>query len=501
MRRLVSLAIAILPLGWLRAAAQPPRRDLQLELRADPARETLRVDLEMEIDLGAWPDARKSGEYWFLFTRPDTIFQLIDKSTGKPIDYRFAPVSGTPATTGLQRIKLDLPSSRDRVVIAANYLYSKNTFTGFFLNPSTDDNLHFGQVRADAIFASHLRYYPSAIGATAGNYPLGAPKRSSAQVRLEVPVGWKGVTTGRLVGEKSSGGRTTFTYDIASSSGRLPYPFAIYPYQVLTERNVSIYFGERDRTYAVEKLRLINDRILPFLTRLMGPPPFEQLKVIEVFPFEGNTGLAARDVVMLSQPVWFAAPIGEDLTSTPAVVLVDEIAHQWNFYKVRLPNFLAEGVSEYTDALFVEEVKGREALDARIEGHRKAYARSVEILTRLRELQAQGVDLAMAAKRLEMTEAEVTAYWPYAEAGEVAISDAKIFPKLYFLKGAAALHALRHLLGDPIFFRGFRSVFAGSDADGGDVSLDQFRASFESASGRSLEEFFRVWYVRPGLPH
>jgi len=218
-----------------------------------------------------------------------------------------------------------------------------------------------------------------------------------------------------------------------------------------------------------------------------------------VKPFEGNTGLAARDVVMLSERIWFAAPIGADFTSTPAVVLVDEIAHQWNFYRVELPNFLAEGVSEYTDALFAEHIGGLQALESRIAEHRTEYLRSVEIMSRLRPLKVAGVPRAEIVKRLELTAAVVAAYWPYADAGEVPISDPRVFPKLYFLKGAAALHSLRRLLGDSTFFDGFRSVFAAT-AGSGEVTLDRFRASFEAASGRSLEDFFRAWYLEIGLP-
>jgi len=96
-----------------------------------------------------------------------------------------------------------------------------------------------------------------------------------------------------------------------------------------------------------------------------------------------------------------------------------------------------------------------------------------------------------------MTVEAVTPYWPYASAGEVAISDPRIFPTLYFIKGALALDALRTQLGDAQFFAGFRKVFATGTTE--PVTLDYFRQCFESIHGASLADFFQLWYNTPGL--
>jgi aminopeptidase N len=82
--------------------------------------------------------------------------------------------------------------------------------------------------------------------------------------------------------------------------------------------------------------------------------------------------------------------------------------------------------------------------------------------------------------------------------GELAISDPRVFPALYFLKGALALHALRTQIGDEQFFAGFKKLFAvGSNAP---VTLDYCRQCFESVHGASLADFFQRWYNEPGLP-
>jgi len=95
--------------------------DLRIEIVADPARETLQLSVEFQIDLSASPEARQSGEAWFLFTEPASISELTDKATGERLEYPFSPLVGSPSSIGIKRFKLRLPGDRDRVVVAARY--------------------------------------------------------------------------------------------------------------------------------------------------------------------------------------------------------------------------------------------------------------------------------------------------------------------------------------------------------------------------------------------
>jgi aminopeptidase N len=88
--------------------------------------------------------------------------------------------------------------------------------------------------------------------------------------------------------------------------------------------------------------------------------------------------------------------------------------------------------------------------------------------------------------------------WPYASAGEVAISDPRVFPTLYFIKGSLALHALRLQIGDEQFFAGFKRLFRVGTTE--PVTLDYCREYFEAAHGGSLLDFFQRLYNEPGLP-
>jgi hypothetical protein len=95
--------------------------------------------------------------------------------------------------------------------------------------------------------------------------------------------------------------------------------------------------------------------------------------------------------------------------------------------------------------------------------------------------------------------ASVRLYWPYASSGEVAISDPRVFPTLYFLKGALALHALRTQLGDEQFFAEFKKLFAVGTSE--PVTLDYCRQCFESVHAVSLADFLQRWYNEPGPPN
>jgi hypothetical protein len=292
-------------------------------------------------------------------------------------------------------------------------------------------------------------------------------------------------------------------YEIPYASGLLPYPLAAFPYVVQeavyqNRVRVGIYSSVADANYAREKLEFLTTKVLPFLEDLMGNYSLPNLRIVETFLKEGNIGLAARGLVMLSQKMWFAASIGASYTSPPAIVLIDECGQQWNAYYVQFPNYLAEGLSQYTDELFFERFVNSNRMALAMPYYRKAYTDIVDLLNQLKPLQNAGQTVEQAAQTLGQSVAEITPYWPYAAAGEVAISDPRVFPTLYFVKGALALDALRTRMGDALFFQGFKQLFAVGTSE--PVTLDYVRQYFESVYGASLADFFQRWYNEPGLP-
>lgn len=475
--------------GALMAAAEPARAvqidETQIDLVIDPNSESMTAQVRLHV-------TDNSGDQRLIctFLKPTRMDYCREAGSGRNVPYTFELLG--PLQYGVYQCTMSLGRLGRECVLELGYSYSGKDFYGYCLNPTTLDNLVLGQITRQSVYSSHLAYYPYTDGLT-----------GRARIAITVPRGWMGVSAGVCQGQESVGDQCRFVYDIPYASGLLFYPLAVYPYvvqeTVYQDRVlVGIYSSVADANYAQEKLQYLTTKVLPFLEDLMGDYPLPNLRVVEVFPQEGNTGLAARGLVMLSEKLWFAAPVGQAYDSLPAVVLVDECAHQWNIYHVQFPNYLGEGISEYTDNLFFERFVDSNWMAVALPVYRKAYTDIADLVNQLKPLQDAGQTVEQAAQTLGRTVADITPYWPYASWGEVAISDPRVFPTLYFLKGALALQALRTQMGDERFFQGFRKLFAVSTS--APVTLDYCRQCFESVYGASLADFFQRWYNEPGLP-
>ncbi len=223
------------------------------------------------------------------------------------------------------------------------------------------------------------------------------------------------------------------------------------------------------------------------------------LRIVEVFPKEGNTGLAARGLVMLSEKMWFSAPIGDKYDSIPAVVLVDECAHQWNAYHVQFPNYLAEGISEYTDNLFMERFVDSNWMATTIAAYRKAYTNIVDLIARLKPFKDRGQTVEQAAQALGLPLDNGRRHSGRTPRGASCPSPTRACSRPSTSSRAPwRIHALRTQIGDEQFFQGFKKLFAVGTSE--PVTLDYYRQCFESVHGASLANFFQRWYNEPGLP-
>jgi hypothetical protein len=470
-------------------ATSGPARAVQIEkteidLTVDPNGESMTAQVRLHV-------AENVGNQQLVctFLKPTRMDYCREAASGRNVSYKF-DLTGS-LQNGIYQCTMNLAQLGRECTLELGYSYSGKDFYGYALNPTTLDNFSLGQITSQAVHSSHLYYYPYLDGST-----------GQARIALTVPRGWMGVSAGVLQEQEYVGNQTRFVYDIPYPSGLLPYPFAAFPYvvqeAVYRERvRVSIYSSTADLGYAREKLEFITTKVLPFLEDIMGNYSLPNLRIVETFLKEGNIGLAARGLIMLSQKMWFAAPIGTSYTSVPAIVLIDECGQQWNAYYVQFPNYLAEGLSQYTDDLFFERFVDSKRMAKAMPAYRKAYTKIVDMLNRLKPLKDAGQTVEQAAQTLGLSVEAVTPYWPYASLGELAISDPRVFPTLYFLKGALALDALRTQIGDEQFFAGFKKLFAvGTSAP---VTLDYFRRCFESVHGASLADFFQRWYCEPGL--
>ena len=371
---LVGMAGALL-MGVPARAVQIEKTEIDLVIDPNSESMTAQVRLHVTENVGGQ-------QLVCYFLKPTRMDYCREAGSGRNVPYQFQQLS--EPEYGVYKFTMSLGRVGRECILELGYAYSGKDFYGYSLNPSTLDNLVLGQITRQSVYSSHLAYYPYTDGLT-----------GRARIALTVPQGWMGVSTGVLEGWESLGERSRFVYDIPYPSGLLFYPMAAYPY-VLQETVyqdrvlVGIYSSSGDVRLAHEKLEFLTTKVLPFLEGLMGNYALANLRIVEVFPNEGNTGLAARGLVMLSEKMWFSAPIGTSYDSIPAVVLVDECAHQWNAYHVQFPNYLAEGISEYTDNLFAERFVDRNRMATMVTSYREAYTNIVNLIGRLKPFKDRG---------------------------------------------------------------------------------------------------------------
>ncbi|MFN0133655.1 MAG: M1 family aminopeptidase [Phycisphaerales bacterium] len=157
-------------------------------------------------------------------------------------------------------------------------------------------------------------------------------------------------------------------------------------------------------------------------------------------------------------------------------LIAHELAHQWFGDLITCKSWehiwLNEGFATYLTNLWFEERDGR---DAYLAG----------ILSGFEGLITN--DKPDAPYQTPMVSPIYTDPW------EVFRRPANPYPK-----GSSILHMLRRKLGDRIFFAGIAAYV--NQHKQGLAETNDLRRALETASGENLEQFFRQWCFRPGVP-
>ncbi|MFC2166055.1 hypothetical protein ACFLT2_13800, partial [Acidobacteriota bacterium] len=139
-----------------------------------------------------------------------------------------------------------------------------------------------------------------------------------------------------------------------------------------------------------------------------------------------------------------------------------------------------------------------EYLSNKIDEYKGHYKRITSFLNAVKELKEQGTEDDKIAENFKMTVEGLKPYLEFSKHGELPITDPKIFPSLYFVKGAIAIHALRVKIGDEAFFKGFKILFEKPTNE--ELTLDFMKNIFQSVTPVPLDDFFDLWYFQTGLP-
>ncbi|HTF57538.1 MAG TPA: M1 family aminopeptidase, partial [Planctomycetota bacterium] len=153
-------------------------------------------------------------------------------------------------------------------------------------------------------------------------------------------------------------------------------------------------------------------------------------------------------------------------------LIAHELAHQWFGDLVTCRTWghawLNEGFATYMEALWQENVGGREALVADLEG---------------------GAGWYFTECKDEYMRPTACDYYTFPD----DVFDAHIYPK-----GAWILHMLRTELGDDLWWKGINHYLTKHRA--GNVTTDDFRVAMEETSKRDLKPFFDQWLFKAGHP-
>jgi hypothetical protein len=324
-------------------------------------------------------------------------------------------------------------------------------------------------VRDRSTWSSHVRWYPI------DNINDGA-----VDITFVVPEEYTAVTGGRLIGVESRAGRREFHYMSDIRKPRLlPFGFAVARYVSSKGQSsgglpIEIYGYPGEEKLIEQRLKLAIE-CAELFEKMMGKLPFEAVRAAHVTPVAKEMLVSLPGLILISD-AYYDDFAGVDISnlnpstraSMNVIGLADEMSHQWNAYKIPLPNELAEGVSTFTNALVVEQRYGPVAYRNYIRYCANAYLNGV----------ITAMDVAPADPGIYKTPA---------------------YRVVAFCKNAVVLDMLRTEVGDEAFFAAWRSVF-----DNYDTSRDGFdivRDVFSRTTGADKQWFFDQWFFQSGAPN
>jgi aminopeptidase N len=306
--------------------------------------------------------------------------------------------------------------------------------------------------------------------------------KSSSEVILTVPKGFRVISNGRLLSSKEHGTTSTYHWreDVPHSSYLTSFvagKFAEmsqdvdgiklrYNFPETKRADVMRYFGETPKMI----------EIFGALTGVKYPYEKYDQTTVQDFIFGGEENFNATTLAMHYYPDASSEEDFQTSYSTPHVNAVNlvahELSHQWFGDLVTCADWphawLNEGFATYFQALYIEKTRGvdemRWDLNSRVEDY---------------------FDQDRSEHRRPIVERDYV--WPDD------IFDAHLYPK-----GASMLHELRFLMGDDAFFGGvtaYLKTYSYSTADTHDLLK-----SMVKTSGLALEEFFEQAFYKAGHP-
>lgn len=415
------------------------------------------IEVEDFVDLVARQDALASIE---LYT---TLVEVAAVEADIPLEWS---VQKGPNAEVL-RIEFDPPLAAEQRVTLLVRTFSNDFFQSIDQHLVEEVSV-LGQIRPRSTYSTHVVWYP-----------IDLRNDAAVDITFDVPAPYVAITGGRLVESGESGARRSWRYVEEVRVPRLlPFGFAVGEYLSSSgtgEGGLTVtsygFAGEEKRVQ--QRVATLLAAAAPF-ERTFGPLPWKDVRFVHVTPERKETGVSTPGMIVVSDfyyPDLEGVDASDGNLDRPSVlgllVVADELSHQWNIYAAGLQNELGEGISTYTNALFVEELHGHDAYVRTIRACRDGW-------------------IVPAGGPTE-----------FAVANPEVYSNSR-YRSVVFCKTPLVLHLLRRELGDEPFFAGMRRGF--TDPDRSIDGFERLQRGFEQASGRVLTPFFDQWFYRAGFP-
>ncbi len=223
---------------------------------------------------------------------------------------------------------------------------------------------------------------------------------------------------------------------------------------------LSVWSYPEDSVYAARTFRRAGE-MLEFFSRLVGPYPFSSLAHVESSTRYG--GMENSTAIFYDQKLYRDKQLGEPL-------IAHETAHQWFGNAVTAREWphlwLSEGFATYLSALWTGHTQGDSGFRSR-----------------------------MQTAAATIFESPATAR-PVIDT--ITTDPGALLNSNSYQKGAWALHQLRGIVGDSVFFTGLRRYYA-VYRDSTAISSD-FARIMSEAAGRDLDWYFHQALTQPGYP-
>ncbi|MGH9406808.1 MAG: M1 family aminopeptidase [Terriglobia bacterium] len=295
-------------------------------------------------------------------------------------------------------------------------------------------------------------------------FPVNGPglDRFSATMHITVPEGQTVIASGEAANPVTAADGVTynFQYDHASFPGTVVAGSYVPQYSRVGGVNLAIYMKKNDADDA-QPYADMTGKILAFYADKFGTLPVDHVDIVEI-PNDTVGGYSGPGVVALAAR-GFTDPVDSNL-------LGHEIAHQWwpCLVSPATPDdqFLDDGLSTYSSALFVQSSEGETAFEDRMQSI------AIDALTH------ESVSPIARAEQLQPFSPE--------------------FQSVVFDKGAMVLHMLRWVIKDQAFFDTLKAM--AREYAWKPITTDQFEKLAEENGKQKLTYFFAQWVDSTGVP-